>query len=181
MSFPTTPAFAFLCKGWDETLLQHPMMKFMHAHEIDFDIKRSRANDDKYYHDDFVFIKSTGESFAGKAGVEQMHADYAMFAKYFHEPNYGIVVDTPSGHTLFGQATIYVDLAAPGGEKRFEDLQGNSWDCRGEGAFLFDVVRDPAGVVGYKFTKFQLFADPTPILGEAIKRGMVPVEALFGK
>ena len=34
------------------------------------------------------------------------------------------------------------------------------------------------GPHGFKLTYFQTFADPTPILGEALKRRVIPIEAL---
>jgi len=42
------------------------------------------------------------------------------------------------------------------------------------------VVRDSSSPHGFKFTYWQTFADPTPILAEAIKRGVIPVEAITG-
>ncbi len=64
-------------------------------------------------------------------------------------------------------------------EKKYVDLQGRGWECVTSGSFLFDVVKDEDGPEGLKFVNFQVFADPTPILGEAVKRGVVPVEALL--
>src|SRR5512142_1988430 len=93
------------------------------------------------------------------------------------EPVYGSIHDTPDGYRLFGYAKLFVDLPIPG-EKIHEDLSGRKWECQGHGAFIFDVVKDASGPLGLKFKTWQTFADPTLILGEAIKRGIIPVEAL---
>jgi len=92
------------------------------------------------------------------------------------EPVYGVIHETEDGYRLFGYAKMYINLPVPG-EKKFEDLQGRKWECQGHGAFIFNVVKDDSPL-GMKFTHYQIFADPTPILSEAIKRGIIPVEAL---
>jgi len=74
---------------------------------------------------------------------------------------------------------MYVDLPVPG-EKVYTDLSGRKWECQSQGAFIFDVIKDASGPLGLKFKNWQTFADPTPILGEAIKRGIIPVEAITG-
>jgi len=130
-----------------------------------------------------TYVKSNGESFAGEAAVAAMQADYALFTDFFHEPTYGTVASNPDGssYRLIGYAKMFVNLpagAGGGGEKKYTDLQGRGWECQAQGAFIFDVVKDPAGPQGLRIKFFQMFADPTPILGEAIKRGIIPVEAL---
>ncbi|KAK3385733.1 hypothetical protein B0H63DRAFT_473499 [Podospora didyma] len=183
MSYPTEPAFVIHAQGWDENLLKHPMMKFLHAHEKVFDAKDFEACK-AYYASDITFVKGTGETFTGQAAVEAMHAEYAMFPASFHEPVYGVISDNANGgHRLLGYARMFVNLPGGGGEANnttHADLQGRKWDCQAHGSFLFDVVKDETGPLGYKFTYYQVFANPLPILGEAIKRGIIPVEALSG-
>jgi len=74
---------------------------------------------------------------------------------------------------------MFVNLPVPG-DKIHTDLSGRGWEVQGQGAFIFDVVKDSSGPLGLKFKNWQTFADPTPILGEAIKRGIVPIEAITG-
>jgi hypothetical protein len=206
MSFPTQPAFVMYAKGWDENLLAHPMMKFLHAHEVVFDAKKW---DEclPFYAPNCEYTKPNGLCLKGDAAIEGMKEDYALFVDcyreqppapspippssffVFHcpgltqnhtdEPVYGIIVDIPGGHRLYGYARLYVNLPVPG-EKKFKDLEGREWECQAHGSFLFDVVKDATGPLGYKFTAWQTFADSSPILVEAIKRGIVPVEAITG-
>ncbi|KAK1750881.1 hypothetical protein QBC47DRAFT_392813, partial [Echria macrotheca] len=179
MSYPTTPAYVVDAQGWDENLLKHPMARFMLAHEAVFDAKDIPACA-PYYHPSLVYTKSTGQSFTGQAAINQMHADYALFAAFTHEPVHGVFVDTPNGgHTLFGHARIFVDLPGASDATRTEaDLSGRKWECRSEGAFRFEVVKDEDGPLGYRMKSMSLFADPSGILKVAVKRGLIPVEAL---
>jgi hypothetical protein len=178
MSYTTQPAFVTSPKGWDDDMLRHPMLKFMHEHAIDFDAK-DYHNGKPYYTSDYTYTKSDGRSFTGDAAIKQQIEDYALFKEHFHEPNHGVITEIENGYQLSGFATMYVNLPVPG-EKKYTDLQGRQWECVAHGAFRFEVVRDPTGVQGFRFSKFRIFADPTPILGEAIKCGVIPVEALTG-
>jgi hypothetical protein len=178
MEFPTQPAFVASAKsGWGPELTIHPMMKFVHEHEKLFDAKK--FDECEEYHDStFVYTKSTGQSFTGYTGYRQWVEDYGLFQQHFHEPVCGAVTETEAGYRLFGQAKIFVNLPVPA-EKKFEDMQGRKWDCVAQGAIIFDVKKDPSGPFGFKFTSAQVFADPTPILTEAIKRGVIPVDAFI--
>lgn len=177
MSFPTEPAFVVHAQGWDAGLLRHPMAQFLHAHEHVFDAKDIEGCK-PFYTPDITFIKGNGQAFSGDAAVTAMFAEYALFAEYFHEPSFGVFTENPDGgYRLFGYAKMFVDL--PGAvDKKHIDLAGRAWECQAHGAFLFDVVKDPEGPQGFRIKFFQLFSDPTAILGHAIKRGLIPVEAL---
>jgi hypothetical protein len=178
MSYPTQPAFVAFPKGWDEEILQHPMLQFLHEHEKDFDAKK--PHDAKpYYSADMHYQKSNGQSFHGAAAVAQAYADYEMFVAHYHEPFYGVVTETEGGYRLAGFAKMYVNL--PGeGDRNYEDLQGRKWECVAEGAFLFEAIKDETGVQGFRVKSWKIYADPTPILGVALKKGIMPVEALMG-
>lgn len=158
------------------------MLQFLHAHELHFDAKDYAACQ-PYYATDMVYVKSSGERFEGiDAAMAAQVAEYALFSNYFHEPIYGTLVDHEDGkgHRLFGTAKMFVNLAGPfPGEEKHEDLSGRKWECATQGSFLFDVVKDEDGPNGYRLKYFQVMADPTPILKEAVKRGIVPVEALL--
>ena len=95
------------------------------------------------------------------------------------EPVFGVFYDTADGYRMFGYAKMFANLAVPG-DKIHADLSGRKWEFQNHGAFIFDIAKDPSGPLGLKFTQAQTFADPTTVLGEAIKRGIVPVEALTG-
>ena len=131
-----------------------------------------------FYASDMTYIKSDGQTFSGEAAATALHGDYAMFSEFLHEPLYGTISETSDGgYRLFGSAKTYVNLPG-GGEKKHVDFQGRGWECMALASFLVDVVKDAEGPQGYRLKSMQVFADPTPILGEAIKRGLIPVEAL---
>ena len=132
-----------------------------------------------FYASDMTYIKSDGQTFSGEAAATALHGDYAMFSEFLHEPIYGTISETSDGgYRLFGSAKTYVNLPGGGGEKKHVDFQGRGWECLAHVSFLIDVVKDAEGPQGYRLKSMQVFADPTPILGEAIKRGLIPVEAL---
>lgn len=177
MSFPTKPTFVVAPTGWSEDMLVHPMMRFLHKHELVFDAKDWEA-DKKYYASDFVYVKPTGQTFKGAEAVDALQGDYALFSEHYHEPLYGQVAPTDDGFTLFGYAKMYVNLPVPG-EKSATDLKGRKWDAVAHGAFRFNVRKSGDGPDDFLFTFSQVYADPTPILAVAIKRGVIPVEALL--
>jgi hypothetical protein len=125
-----------------------------------------------------TYTKSNGQTLSGDAAVTAMHGDYALFAEYFHEPVYGSISDiADGGYRLIGWARLFVNL--PGdGERNHSDLEGREWECVSFASFIFDVVKDEDGPQGFRMKSMQIFADPTTILGVAIKRGLIPVEAL---
>jgi len=182
MPFPTQPAFVLHAQGWDANLLAHPMAAFLYAHEHVFDAKDFEGCR-PFYHPDMTYIKGTGKVFSGHEAHTATHADYALFDKYFHEPSFGVITENPDGgYRLFGSAKMFVNLPGPpvdDANKKFTDLQGRKWECQGHGAFLFDVVKDEAGPQGFRIKFFQIFADPTAILGDAVKKGLMPAEAII--
>jgi len=178
MSFPTTPAFTAVAKGWDDNLLAHPVMKFVHAEQMHWNA-REYDKCEPFFAPEFVYTKSTGQTFSGSGNVafKQMVAHFAMFADHFHEPVYGVITETENGYSLFAQIKLFVNLSVPG-DKKFEDCEGRKWECVAQGAFRVNVKKDADGPMGLKFVSLQSFSDPTPILGEAIKRGIITVDAL---
>jgi len=178
MSYPTVPAFTVAAKGWDDNMLVHPMSKFLHAEEKLWDAKEYDKCE-AFFAPEFVYTKSTGQAFSGNQGFKQVVADYALFAEHFHEPEGGVITETDNGYCLMGHVKLFVNLPVPG-DKKFEDLQGRKWECVSQAAFKVYVKKDADGPEGLRFVSMQTFADPTPILAEAIKRGVIPVEALTG-
>ncbi len=153
------------------------MMSALAHHETAFDNKEF----DKlgpYYADGVTYIKGSGAVVTGRAAVlAALQDDYSLFTHHFHEPVYGVVTDTTDGYRLFGYARVFINL--PGaGERKFQDNQGRLWEAVSQGAFLFDVVKDPTGPGGLKFTHYQIFADPTPVLGSAVRKGILPAEII---
>ncbi|KAK3682193.1 hypothetical protein B0T22DRAFT_484273 [Podospora appendiculata] len=181
MDYPTQPAFVVQAQGWDEHLLQHTVMKFIHAHEQLFDAQKYDECG-PFYGPVFTYVKSNGQKLTGEQGVVALHGDYTVFAGRFHEPANVVVSETEDGYRLFGYARIFVNLpvvtgnngsssqAGDGSDRKCRDLQGRRWDCEAQGAFIFDFLRDPAGPLGFRYKFFQILADPTPILSVAMER-----------
>lgn len=189
-SYPTKPAFQVYAKGWDANLLKHPMMQFMRAHNLLFDTKQYPACV-PYYSPTMTYVKSSGEIFSGRdSAVNALNKSYTLFSEYFHEPVYGTIVDHEDGqgHRLFGTAKMFVNLAGPiplpEAERRHEDLSGKKWECVTQGGFIFDARKTTdeertGGLPEYRLEYFQIMADPVPILKEAVRRGVIPVEAIL--
>lgn len=176
MSFPTQPAFVAYTRGWTDDILVHPLIAFMHDYEQAFDAKEF----DKigaFFSADHVYTKSTGQEFNGPAGPKQLIEDYSLFTEHFHEPSYGVVHETAKGYRFIGTAKLYVNLPQSE-EKKLVDVHGRKWEAVSQGSFIFEVAKDSAGPRGFKFVYTQVFADPTPFLAIALKRGLVPIESL---
>lgn len=182
MTYPTVPAFAVATSGFTPDLLAHPALQFIKAHEDDMH-DQSVHKSKPYFASGFVLTKSTGQVISGPGAAEAWYADLAMFASHVHEPKYVVVteLDGGKGYRVFAHAKIYVDLVGGKGtddEKTATDDEGRKWELVLGGTMLTDLVRDEGGVLGFKFASVKLYYDPTPALGLAIKRGLIPVEAL---
>jgi len=79
------------------------MLKALHEHEKLFDAKKFDEVK-TFYSNKFTYTKSTGEVFAN--GMKQVQNDYAMFSEFFHEPCYGVEVETAHGHRLKGSSVF---------------------------------------------------------------------------
>lgn len=180
MAFPTQPAFVIDHTGWKADS-PHPMVRFVYDHTVLLDSHRFGEGDALYDLNKYKLIKSTGEAFTGKTALEQVAAQFALFAENFHEPEFAIVHETATGgYRFFGSAKLFANLVVPGGDKKFEDSRGRKWQVCGRGAFLIDAEKDASSPSGLLFTFTQIFSDPTEIVKEAIKVGAIPVEALLG-
>jgi hypothetical protein len=67
------------------------------------------------------------------------------------------------------------------GEKKHLDVDGAVWDCMTKAALDISYVTDPEGPEGLCLKGFHMFADFSTIIGEAIKRGVIPVGALVSQ
>ena len=84
MSFPTQPAFVVHAQGWDEALLQHPLMKFLWEHEQLFDAKK---HDEcaVFYQPDIVYKRANGMVLTGQDAIQGFIQEYSLFKEYFRE------------------------------------------------------------------------------------------------
>ncbi|KAK0611683.1 hypothetical protein B0T14DRAFT_333617 [Immersiella caudata] len=175
MAFPTQPSFVVHSRGWDANLLQHPVPRFLHAHEDVFDAKDLEGCK-PFYASDMTHTKSNGQTFSGEAAVAALRGDCSLFAGYFHEPVFCSISETGDSYRLIGWAEMFVDLPG-GGEKKYTDLQGREWECLAFWSFIYDVVKG-GGSSRLPGQDVANACGPNHHLGEAIKRGIVPVEAL---
>jgi hypothetical protein len=181
MSYQTPPTFvAENVNGWPDWMLDNPMVKFMQESNKDFDLKIYDATKG-FWGPEFTYTKSDGTSFSGEEAIKELYGSYALFETFYHEPADFVVYENQGpegGYTLMGCAKLYVNL--PGGEgkeKTVTDADGKKWDCVAPGGFTFVTVKDEGNGYGLHFKSSRILADPLPILKEAIKRGLVPVEA----
>jgi len=182
MSYPTVPAYIQTPKGWESRLKEHPVFDWMYDHHLLFDSGEMKTTPYNVWHtDDFTFTKSDGVTIApGEQSWAVMWEQYAPFTKFTHEPAWLVIWETATGWELTGYARLFANLPVPG-ESIHEDVDGNKWDVQGHGMFQFTYVKDPSGPKGIKMGTFKLFADPTPLFGEMIKRGMISGEDLLAK
>jgi len=182
MSYTTTPAYIQYAKGWETRFKEHPVIDWMFDYEAAFDRGDMKSGPHTPWHsDDFSYTKTTGECITGGAPAWAALLEmYAPFSAQYHEPSFFFIWETPTGYELFGSATIYANLAAPG-EQTKADLDGRKWDIQAPGAFHFVFVKDPSGPKGLKLKGQKLFADGMPMIGEMIKRGMVTPEQVLAK
>lgn len=75
---------------------------------------------------------------------------------------------------------MFADLPGESGEKKFTDAQGKQWETKMHVVYVGDIAKDPNGPGGYRMKYMQSYNDPTPLLAEAIKRGVVPPSVLLG-
>jgi len=96
-----------------------------------------------------------------------------------------IVTEQPSsgGYFVWAETTMYAnlpgDLPGEAGEKKYADSDGKGWEAEMEAAYVVDLVGDEEGPLGLKARLVQDFADPTPLLGVAVRKGVVPVETVL--
>jgi hypothetical protein len=127
--------------------------------------------------DDFAYIQTSGEVVKGEKALDKWHGEYRLYREHFHEPTQALVIEIPNGYRVYSTANIYMNLVVPG-EAKLEDFQGRKWETGTKGCAVFEVVKAEGGIGGYKMSSFQSYGNPLPILGEAIKRGLIPAEAL---
>jgi len=86
MSFPTEPSFVIHAKGWDENLLQHPLMKFLWEHEQAFDAKKfDECVARGFYAADVGYIRPNGTFLKGKDALQGLIQDFSLFKDYFRK------------------------------------------------------------------------------------------------
>lgn len=179
---PPHPPFSLTCPQTSPLFTTQPLLLALRPH-LDALNAKDYAALPAFHAPAFTFISTTGKAAVGSAAaVAAMRADLAIFDDFYYE----VVACTgaPTGETTFrfvAVGRLFGDLI-PGGEEGTGeggavDGEGRAWDCVGEGAWVFDCVE---GEGGWKFERMQVFMDSTPILGEAVRRGVVPVESLLG-
>jgi len=168
-------AFQAHTKGTDDSLRQHPVADFLFHHQESFDNGNLKSEPYTVFHtDDFTFTNSDGTVLpAGEASWQAFIAGYAAFTAHLHEARSVCVYERGGGWEMVGTTVLHADLPVPGGEKTKKDVSGRAWDLAMPGAMVFNVVKDPAGLNGFKIKAMTVFADKSPAVVEMIKRGMM--------
>ena len=182
MSYSTTPAYIHHCNGWEDRFKEHPVFEWMFDYTTAFDKGDMKAGPyTKWHTADFAYTLSNGVTLPpGEPSWAATLELYAPFTEHFHEPRWFAVWETPNGYDLTGHARLYADLPVPG-DKTKEDLSGRKWDVCGFGMFQFSFTKDESGPRGLKMAATKLYSDPSPLMGEMVKRGMVKGEDILAK
>lgn len=77
---------------------------------------------------------------------------------------------------MFGIATLYWTLAAPGSEAKIKGKDGKEWDGATPSAFKFKYVKADGGI---KLAKTEIYSDPSAAIVKMLKRGMITGEQLM--
>lgn len=179
---PPHPPFSLTCPQTSPLFTTQPLLLALRPH-LDALNAKNYAALPAFHTPSFTFISATGKASVGSAAaVAAMRSDLTIFDDFYYEV--AACTGAPTGETTFrfvAVGRLFVDLI--GGEEgrgtgEAMDEEGTSWDCVGEGAWVFDCVEGSEG--GWKFERMQVFMDSTPILGEAVRRGVVPLESLLG-
>ncbi|KAF3904459.1 hypothetical protein ABW20_dc0104411 [Dactylellina cionopaga] len=182
MSYPTEPCFVVKCDGWDESLLKHPVMKFMHKFDTSFAEGRMYSDAEPFgtwHTPDFTYVDEVGKTATGIEGFEKAREMYkTLLADFYHHPLFGMINETEDGYHCFGDADLYGNYKAPG-EKKVKDPLGREWHFKCRGAWRFTYRKDTEHPDGFKMSKMVLYANPLPILAGAVKREMVPQDLMF--
>ena len=176
MSYPTQPAFIQYSSGWEQRWRTHPVYDFMCEHHLAFDEGNMKTQPYTDWHtSELTLTKPNGETVSpGQPSWDALLEQYAPFSAHRHQPVWVAIWETDDGgYEFVGNAKMFADLLVPGGVKSKQDSNGRKWDVEGQAMSMCRFVRDPSGPKGLKLAYFKLFLDPTPLMGEMVKRGMV--------
>jgi hypothetical protein len=131
MSFKTQPVFIHESNGWDDTIMTHPVFKFMRVWEQALKDKTMfDAPFGTWHTPDFVYTDEQGKSSSGADGFKnQFEMHNALLVDFAHEPHMVWVSETADGYNAWGQAYMYCNLKVPG-EKKETDATGKLWEYK---------------------------------------------------
>ena len=92
---------------------------------------------------------------------------------------YVTATDTGNGTwEMFGIATLYWNLQAPGQGMGIKDASGKAWDGAIPSAFKFKYVTEKDGAI--KMARTDIFSDPTAAIVAMLKAGMLSKYTWYG-
>ncbi|KAJ4368431.1 hypothetical protein N0V83_006788 [Neocucurbitaria cava] len=182
MSFPTQPAYVHY-GTWDDKSRQHEYMKWMEQYTNAVDRKAwDTEPSSNWFAPTHTLHKTSGETVSGgDASWAALRTEvYAPFAAHLHDPQFFVVWEKDDGWEMLGVATLYWNLAAPGGsgeKKSVKGRDGKEWDGAGPAAFNFHYVKGSDGQIRMKSS--ATYADPSTAVVGMLKKGMMKPEDLL--
>ncbi|KAL8934990.1 MAG: hypothetical protein Q9216_005639 [Gyalolechia sp. 2 TL-2023] len=186
MSFPTTPVFVYNGSkpGFTSELTQHPAAAWLKQYTetaLDGRAWEKGTPYSEWHTDDYSITKADGTVISGGKEAWEQGAPslFKPFQAHKHEPNLAVIMETPNGWMMLGQADVYGQLHAPGSEPKVKDSEGKEWDTMTPGAFRFMFVKDgSAPHDGIKMQQTSVFLDSGPTMAKMMKVGMLKPEDL---
>ena len=129
MPFPTKPCFAYHPKGWDDAVLQHPAMAFMHrfTHEwCETKAAHSQPFSD-WYAPGYELGSHDGRRFTGDMAAKAFVKSVELYSSSTVEISACYLEETEDGYTGVATGMIYANFVVPG-EKTCKDSQGREWE-----------------------------------------------------
>ncbi|KAK0653025.1 hypothetical protein B0T16DRAFT_455337 [Cercophora newfieldiana] len=173
-------------RGWHPESLSHPAIRWIYEYHVSFEVRDNVACA-PYYSTNMTYVRGNGQSLSGASALAALQSDFALPHDFHSDLERAVVIEQPSdngssgGYLVWAQTRMYANLPGEGGEKKHVDTDGKAWEAKTEGVYIVDLVRDKEGPHGLKVLSVQGFADPTPLLGVAVRRGVLPVEVLAGE
>ena len=81
---------------------------------------------------------------------------------------------------MLSTAHSYMNLLAPGNERKVKDEHGQEWDLKITAGWRFQFRKDAGGISnGIRIQKIQMTMDSLPAVALMVRRGMVKPEESF--
>ncbi|MCJ1319178.1 hypothetical protein MMC15_004511 [Xylographa vitiligo] len=179
-SFPTVTAFVHN-GSWDDTTREHPALKMMETITNEFD--KTNVLNPAWYAADSSFQKTDGSQHHGlEAAMMTTRQNYEPLQTHYHEPHSIVCVETDDGYKMWGQATLFGNLAGvpAEGETKVTDRMGREWDVELPGGWFNYYVRDEHAKngLGMVIKRSEVAADSAITMRAMLKRGLISASDL---
>ena len=179
-SLPTVTAFVHN-GSWDDTTREHPALKMMETITNEFD--KTNVLNPAWYAADSSFQKTDGSQHHGlDAAMMTTRQNYEPLQTHYHEPHSIVCVETDDGYKMWGQATLFGNLAGvpAEGETKVTDRMGREWDVELPGGWFNYYVRDEHAKngLGMVIKRSEVAADSAITMRAMLKRGLISASDL---